>query len=524
MTRVLGGYEILGELKRGGMGEVLLGRRRGAHGFERLCAIKTMRAERRADPELRTMFLDEARLLARLHHPAIAQVYDFGEEDGVLYLVLELVAGVSFSRLAQLRPPPEVAVAAMAEAMNGLHAAHELCDEHGEPLGVVHRDVSPQNLLLTFDGRVKVLDFGIALMRGRAAPETELGSVKGKPAYMAPEQLVGDAVDRRTDVYAAGIVLHELCTGERLFQSDSPFVVARRIEQGLIDPPSKSAGALPAGLDELVLRALARDPADRFATAGAMAAALERMARDVDGESLGAFAERELAAERDEHRQMLRRLGGGEAVVAASSVAPGAGRATGVVTLKDDLDTGQVATKSTTGIPLVRPRRWGVIVLGLAAALGIGVAGLLVSPDEDADPPAPPPSTWLLPSALPSAATPVTTATPAISDHPPPTPSAPPPSPAPRALPPASAQPAPPPPASEPSAQPAADNGYVTIGAEPYALVQLDGVPLGPTPIIRRPVAPGSHTVVLTSPDTGKVRLSTAVQVEAGKVANVGVR
>ncbi|MBZ0231729.1 MAG: serine/threonine protein kinase [Deltaproteobacteria bacterium] len=257
---VLGDAEVLHAIKSGGMGDVLLARRRGAGDFEQLCAIKTIRGELAAAPLARTMFLDEARLLARLTHPAIAQILGFGDQDGTLYMMMEYVPGEHFRRFRDRRPPPAIVCAAMASACRGLHAAHELRDlGDGHLLGVVHRDVSPDNLMLGFDARVKVLDFGIALVKGRQAPVTELGVLKGKPPYMSPEQVKNEALDRRSDVFSACVVLHELLAGKPLFEGDSLYAIARAVEHQELVPPSRWAGALPADLDDVVMAGLTRD-------------------------------------------------------------------------------------------------------------------------------------------------------------------------------------------------------------------------------------------------------------------------
>ena len=297
----LGDYEILHALKSGGMGDVLLARRRGVAGFEQLCAIKTVRAELAATPVAREMFLDEARLLARLTHPGIAQILDFGEADGTAYMVIEYVPGMSFRALAERQPPPAVLCQAMAEACRGLHAAHELRDlVDGHLLGVVHRDISPENLMLGFDARVKVLDFGIALVRGRQAPVTELGTLKGKPPYMSPEQIKNLPLDRRSDVFSASVVLWELLTRRHLFMADSIYAVAKAIEEAPIVPPSTYAPGLPDGLDDLVMAGLARDPDRRLATAAAMAEVLERIAASATRQSLEAWDERALIDDRQQ--------------------------------------------------------------------------------------------------------------------------------------------------------------------------------------------------------------------------------
>jgi eukaryotic-like serine/threonine-protein kinase len=191
-----GAYEVLYELKHGGMGAVLLARRRGLGTFEQLVAIKTIRPEFGHVESVRAMFLDEAAILARVSHPAIATVHDFGEEGGTLYMAMEYVAGIPFRDLGDLHPPATIAARAIADAARGLHAAHEIRDTTNNLLGVVHRDISPDNLLLGFDGHVKVIDFGIALVKNRLAPVTEFGTLKGKPPYMSPEQVKNESLRR----------------------------------------------------------------------------------------------------------------------------------------------------------------------------------------------------------------------------------------------------------------------------------------------------------------------------------------
>lgn len=305
----LGGLEVLVALNRGGMGQVLLARRRGSHGFERLVAVKVIRPELSSDPAIRSMFLDEARVLQHLDHPAIAQVQDFGEHQERLYLVLEYVPGLSLGRLLKKRGrpvPPPVAARMVAEIARGLHAVHEQRDESGRPLGIVHRDISPQNIMISFTGRMKLLDFGIATIAGRRSPETTTGLVKGKIAYVAPEQISGADVDRRTDVYSLSIVLHELLTGAALYaQRTSPLAAAEDRRR----PPRPSRSArVPRALDRIVMRGLAMDPWQRWPDARALAAALEAFSARAGGPSLEAFAETELAQDREAHRAWIRGL------------------------------------------------------------------------------------------------------------------------------------------------------------------------------------------------------------------------
>jgi eukaryotic-like serine/threonine-protein kinase len=303
-----GSYEVLCALKSGGMGDILLGRRKGPGSFEQMVAIKTIRSQLSGAELVRAHFLDEAAILAKVNHGAVAAVHDFGEQDGTLYMVMEYVAGISFRDLLDMKPPATVIVQAVAEACRGLHAAHELKDLDGNAMGVVHRDISPDNLILGFDGHVKVIDFGIALIKNRQAPATEFGSLKGKPAYMSPEQLKNASVDRRADVFAIAVVLWELLTGRALFEGDSLYAIAYAVDNQAIVPPSQLAGALPAGLDAAVLGALARDADNRTRSAAALAEQLTEIANSSGEASLEAWAEENLAAHRDDHRKWLSKV------------------------------------------------------------------------------------------------------------------------------------------------------------------------------------------------------------------------
>ena len=307
MTR-FGAYEILYELKSGGMGAVLLARRRGPGAFEQLVAIKTIRPEYAQAPAVRAMFLDEAAILARLNHPGIATVHDFGEQDGTLYMVMEYVAGLPLRDVGSHVMPPAVLARAIAEAARGLHAAHDARDPSGAALGLVHRDISPDNLMLGYDGHIKVIDFGIALVKNRQAPVTEFGTVKGKPPYMSPEQVKNEPMDRRSDVWALGVVAWEQLTGHGLFDGDSIYAVAMAVEHQAIVPPSQAMApgtVLPIGLDAAVMGALQRDLAVRTPTAAVLADQLEQVVQAAGGETLAAWAARELEAERVKHREWL---------------------------------------------------------------------------------------------------------------------------------------------------------------------------------------------------------------------------
>ncbi|MEO8878086.1 MAG: serine/threonine-protein kinase, partial [Polyangiaceae bacterium] len=278
----LGGrYTLHGEIAAGGMATVHIGRQRGTAGFSKMVAIKRLHAQYAKDPDFVSMFLDEARLAARVHHPNVVSTLDIIATDGEVFIVMEYIRGESLSKLLRAlvprgeRMPLKVAAAVMVGVLHGLHAAHEATNEKGDKLDLVHRDVSPQNVLVGTDGIARVLDFGIAKAETRSY-HTRDGDLKGKLAYMAPEQLTGEIViDRRTDIFAASIVLWEVLTGQRLFDADYQSAVLARIKSPTIEPPSNYVPELPKALDELVLKGLARDPAQRFSTAREMAIQLE---------------------------------------------------------------------------------------------------------------------------------------------------------------------------------------------------------------------------------------------------------
>ncbi|MBI3201340.1 MAG: serine/threonine protein kinase [Myxococcales bacterium] len=278
----IGRYLLHAELASGGMATVFLGRLRGQVGFSRTVAIKRSHPGFAKDPEFVSMFLDEARIAARIRHPNVVPVLDVEAREGELFLVMDYVHGESLARLWRLGDgapvDPAIAGRIAADVLYGLHAAHQAKDERGQPLGVVHRDVSPQNVLVGADGIARVTDFGIAKAVNRIQTTHE-GQLKGKLAYMAPEQLEEKAVDARTDVYAAAVVLWELLTGRRLHTSADVGATITRILTGKVPPPSRVVPEVPPEVDALVLRGLAKAPDDRFATAQEMAVALERTLR-----------------------------------------------------------------------------------------------------------------------------------------------------------------------------------------------------------------------------------------------------
>jgi len=278
---VIGRYALFSELASGGMATVYIGRLLGPVGFSRTVAIKRLHPTFARDPEFVAMFLDEARLAARIRHPNVVPTLDVVATQGELFLVMEYVQGESLSRLVRAaskhaeRTPPRIASSIVSGALLGLHAAHEARDERGIALGLVHRDVSPQNVLVGSDGIARVLDFGVAKAVGRVHTTRE-GQIKGKLGYMAPEQLHAEQVTRQADIYAAAVVLWEALTGRKLFTGDSEAIVIARIVQHAIDPPSKYAPEVSPELDAVVMKGLAAKPVDRYATAREMALALEK--------------------------------------------------------------------------------------------------------------------------------------------------------------------------------------------------------------------------------------------------------
>jgi serine/threonine protein kinase len=269
---VLDRYELVREVARGGMGAVWLAHLHAKHGFERPVAVKTLLPQYAADERFRKMLLDEARIASAIDHPNVVRILDLGEAEGVLYVVMDWVDGRTLEALASRRTLPlGVALRIVADVCAGLHAAHELRDASGAPRRVVHRDVSPDNVLVGDSGVARLTDFGIARARNRLGDETSLGRVKGKPGYIAPEQAMRKRVDRRVDVWAAGATLYRLIAGRPPFgtlDDLADFVNGDR------DVPSLPR-TVPLEVTDCVRRALDRDPRDRYATAGEMQRALE---------------------------------------------------------------------------------------------------------------------------------------------------------------------------------------------------------------------------------------------------------
>jgi eukaryotic-like serine/threonine-protein kinase len=294
-VRIIGRYALYEKIASGGMASVHFGRLLGPVGFSRTVAIKRLHEHYAQDPGFVSMFLDEARLAARIRHPNVVQTLDVVALEGELFIVMEYVQGESLSRLLRTAAgldaqiPPRIVVGVLCGALHGLHAAHEAKNERGEPLGIVHRDVSPQNILVGIDGVTRVLDFGVAKAAGRLQTTRE-GQIKGKLAYMAPEHVSGK-VTRQTDIYAASIVLWEALTRRRLFTGEDETTLLARVMSGAIEPPSAYRPDLDPALDRVVLRGLDRDPSKRFETARQMAVELGRAVPAASQVEIGEWVE-----------------------------------------------------------------------------------------------------------------------------------------------------------------------------------------------------------------------------------------
>jgi serine/threonine-protein kinase len=274
----IGRYTVFSQLAEGGQASVHLGRFTAPAGFRRAVAIKRIRADLAKDERARAMMLDEARLASRVQHPNVVQILDVVWHEGELVLVMELVQGESLGRLLRASKgviPVPVVVAVVAQALRGLHAAHQAIDGEGKPLGLVHRDLSPQNIIVDVHGVAKVLDFGIAKATGRAQEDTEVGTLKGKLSYMAPEQIHGNSA-QQSDLWAMGVVLWECLAGTKLFTGESDGAVVGKLLSMPI--PSLRDRGVEERLDAVVQRALSRDLSRRFVSAAEMAEALEALA------------------------------------------------------------------------------------------------------------------------------------------------------------------------------------------------------------------------------------------------------
>ena len=427
--RPYGQYMLVRKLAEGGMAEIFLAKRLGADGFERNVVIKRMLPHLSALPDFVEMFRDEARLAARLVHPNVVQIHELGFTEDCYYICMEYLPGEDFSttvRTASYRGeyvPVPLVMRVLADAARGLHYAHDFTDESGKPLNIVHRDISPSNLYVTYEGQVKVLDFGIAKAESRLA-QTRTGVVKGKYVYMAPEQARGGEVDRRADVFSLGVSLYEAVTHVRPFARDNDLAVLNALLDGDFQPPRALRPDLSPDLEAVILKAMAYEPAQRYATAGEFADALDALlAREANrptGSTLAAYLRQSFGEERYTQKTRIPTLTKLSQSGITIPVMNGAGTSgispamTGAAASEGR--TNVVASPSATGIPVYveepRGSRKGLVV-GLVAAFlmlagGAFVAGRNVgttpAPNPVATPDTPAPSTAPAPAPAPAVA------------------------------------------------------------------------------------------------------------------------
>lgn len=376
----IGKYQLVRRLATGGMAEIFLARARSMQGFEKLVVLKRILPQHADSDDFIQMFLAEARLAATLHHPNIVQVYDIGQAHGAFFFTMEYVQGqdlrtlVRSARKAHRSIPIEHILHIVMGVAGGLHHAHEQVGSDGRPLGIVHRDVSPSNVLVTYAGDVKIVDFGIA-KAASAQVATIAGTLKGKIPYMSPEQCRGEPVDRRSDIFSIGTLLWELTTGRRLFAGDNEFAVLNQVAKGIVPRPSTVRADYPAALEAIVMKALCATPGGRYDDSLQMQMDLEDFAREyrlpVSSARMGIFmgelfaeerrtAQLELA--RDEHDDASHEYTPSDQIRSANDTVPG--RREG----------------ARTTVELAVPSVWRRVALGLGATLvvALGVSGAYV--------------------------------------------------------------------------------------------------------------------------------------------------
>ncbi|HEX9101619.1 MAG TPA: serine/threonine-protein kinase, partial [Polyangia bacterium] len=351
------------------MAEIFLARTKSIQGFEKYLVIKRILGHRTQDPEFVRMFLDEARVAATLDHPNIVQIYDVGHVDNEYFIAMEYLRGHNLieivragAKLGYAKPPLEHVVSTLTQVCAGLHYAHEKRDFEGRSLEIVHRDVTPQNVVVSFDGSVKVVDFGIAKAATREV-ETLAGTLKGKIGYMSPEQCRGGNVDRRSDIFAVGIILFELTTGKRLYHERSDFDTLKKIIEGPVPSPRDLLPFYPAFLNAIVVRCLQKNPDDRYQTARDLHADLDAFARDnqlVTGTvPLSQYMERIYADELATHKS------------ADAAAMATAAQVTMTGSSASYLGESSRRTSSPMATPLAEARRQHMLRLGLQATIAV---------------------------------------------------------------------------------------------------------------------------------------------------------
>ena len=512
------------------MAEVYLCASRGPEGFEKDVAVKRIRPHLAGDPGFVQMFISEAQVASRLNHANVVQIFDFNKHQDTYYLAMEYVHGQSLwsvrRRAKELMTPmlPVLVGHIGAEVARGLDHAHRLTDR-GRPLGIVHRDVTPHNVLLSYDGAVKLTDFGIAKAGDHS---TAPGVLKGKFAYMSPEQARGEPVDPRTDVFALGIVLWEMLTGGRLFEGEGDAAVLKAVQDRIISPPARLNPEVPPELDAVVMRALARDRDGRYATAGEMERALSQYllhgVTSLESRDVGAYLRALFAGEWDRHEPEPSEVGSGvqdlSFVSIGGTVPSGADPKAPTYVLPEAAQAaptvaGRRRAVTATAPRSARPKRWrragGILVLSLGALVTAWVGGRALY-RRSAAPAAPSVSATLSPRPPPTAAVPA----PAVL---PPSPSSPPDP----AVPPGTDPAAPPARARRPSAtaqvpakSSARERGVLRVKIKPWGTVYLNGRLLGEaSPELKQELPPGQYRVAVKHLESWASEVS--VRVRAGQ-------
>ena len=486
----LGAYEVIRRLSTGGMAEIFLALRLGEGGFRKLVVLKRILHEVAQDEDFVARLLEEGRLMGDFSHPNIAQVFDVGKDGGEYFLVMEFVAGVSLLELLRLAAaekellPVAFTLAVGRSAALALHHAHAFVDANGRPHPVIHRDVAPKNIMVTFEGHLKLLDFGVAKTE---LHRTGVGALVGTPAYMSPEQASLMPMDPRSDVFSLAATLHECLTGRRLFAAPSVQEELQAVAQRPVPPPSRSNGEVSAELDEVILRGLARDRAERFSSASDFAQRLEAAGstQPWGPERVAAVVQRFFPERNDQMRRLLQGARDG-------LTAPDILTRSGLTRIAPDAPTVMEERRppSEAAKPS-RNRAWAWAVgAGLAlalTALALSAAALRKPPQGD------PPARAELPAAPPEVA----------------------------ALPPASPPaairpPVAPRPSVFPHHRPAEETGVLWVRVRPWARVYVDGKLKGETPLDPFTLSAGRHTVLLVN-ESLKVKKTYDVEVHTNE-------
>jgi hypothetical protein len=462
-SRRHGAYLLGRVIGSGGMATVFAARQAGPKGVGRLVAVKVMSTALAADPTSQRAFLREATIATRIEHPNVVRTYEIGEVDGEIFIAMELVHGESLANLQKGAGPVPLAIALriVSDVARGLHAAHELTDREGKILGLVHQDVTPHNIVVGYGGTCKLLDFGVARMALSDGSRTE--TVRGKPAYLAPEQLLLERIDRRTDLFALGVVFHELLTGQRLFPHDSVMTRAILTRSEVVPDVREICPDIPAPIADVVGKALRPTPEERFESADAMRRAMNsaRIAcgiEEADDADVATWARARLAPPWTLVELEQEIFDAGAFVTEHQRVA--------------DLPT--LRTETAPLPPAPAGHRWRWIALGVAALVSSAVLGFslrgLREPVRETAAPAPPPATSDAGEPIPIAAQ---SAPPVGSIE-------------------ASPRPAPRPTAAHPPA-------HLTVWSNPWGRVRIDGRDVGDSPISRMSVKSGPHVVSVTT-------------------------